>query len=195
MYDALIFLTDGFEEIEALTPLDILRRGGCRVSSVSLTGAEWVTGSHDITMKADIAFEALTASGGGDTTADTFLILPGGPGTANYKKHEPLLAMLAAAHAAGGPVAAICAAPSVLGMLGILKGKTAVSYPSAEPELTGAVIGRGAVEKDGNIITSKSAATSLLFALEILQAIKGDETADTVRNQILEPVLKEAYRL
>lgn len=202
MAEAFVFLTDGFEEVEALTVLDVLRRGGCEVLSVSLTGRECVTGSHRIAVLADTLFDTQfnilldTQSNhpcAQDCDANTMLILPGGPGTADYGKHDAFLRLLQEHHRRGGRIAAICAAPSVLGGLGLLHGKTAVCYPSFEPQLTGAVIGRRCVESDGMIITSKGPATALLFALEVLCALKGPAVMESVREQMLEPLLKDAY--
>jgi 4-methyl-5(b-hydroxyethyl)-thiazole monophosphate biosynthesis len=182
MYDALLFLTDGFEEIEALATLDILRRGGCGVPSVSLTGSESVTGRGFVTVKADMLFGPELKN---VLEPETFLIIPGGPGVAGLKRHGPFLDLVKAHHKSGGNLAAICAGPTVLGMLGILEGKTAVCYPGHEGELSGAKIGTGDVETDGNIITSKAAGTTFKFALEILKHIKGAETAEKVRESIL----------
>lgn len=192
MHEAIIFLTTGFEEIEALTVLDVLRRGGCDAVSVSLAGGEaWVSGSHGITVKADMTYEALCEESHVSTA--TLLVLPGGPGTAAYHNHAPMLELLKTHHQAGGRIAAICAAPSVLGRLGILEGKTTVCYPSFEAELAGAKIGSKAVEQDGNIITSKGPATALLFALAVLREIKGRDVCKQVRRQMLEPQLRRAY--
>jgi 4-methyl-5(b-hydroxyethyl)-thiazole monophosphate biosynthesis len=169
--EAIIFLTNGFEEIEAIAALDILRRGGVKAASVSLTGETEVTGSHDITVKADMLFGELK------DTAGAMLILPGGPGTANYKNHDGLLELLKSHHSKGGKIAAICAAPTVLGMLGILADKTAVCYPTLEAQLNAAHIGKGTTVSDGNITTSKCPATSIEFGLELLRIIKGGSEA------------------
>jgi len=167
MYEAIIFLTNGFEEIEAVAVIDILRRGGVNAVSVSLTGETEVTGSHNITVKADILFEDLKC------TKEAVLILPGGPGTANYKNHAGLLELLKNHHSQCGKTAAICAAPTVLGMLGFLADKTAVCYPTLESQLGAAKISEGTTVTDGNITTSKCPATSIEFGLEILRIIKG----------------------
>jgi len=179
MYDALIFLAEGFEEIEALATLDILRRGGVVAVSVSLTGRHEVTGSRDVTVHADIVFDQI------DDTAETMLILPGGPGTANYKKHEILLELLRLHNSDGGHIAAICAAPTVLGMLGLLWNKTAVCYPTLENELKAAKIGQCNTITDGNITTSKGPATTMDFAFELLRILKGNEVAAEVAEKML----------
>jgi 4-methyl-5(b-hydroxyethyl)-thiazole monophosphate biosynthesis len=179
MNEAIVFLTDGFEEIEALTVVDILRRGGVDVITVSLTGNRTVTGSHDIPVIADTIFPNFNAD------INTMLILPGGPGTADYKKNEQLLNCLRNHYSAGGRLAAICAAPTLLGMLDILKGKKACCYPGFEQELSGAEICDVPVVVDGNIITGRSAGASMEFALAVLAVMKGDETAETVREKLV----------
>jgi 4-methyl-5(b-hydroxyethyl)-thiazole monophosphate biosynthesis len=171
MYEAIVFLTEGFEEIEAVAVIDILRRGEVKTASVSLTGKIEVKGSHDITIKADMLFEDL------DITADATLILAGGPGTANYKSHTGLLELLKRHDSQGGKTAAICAAPTVLGMLGLLADKTAVCYPTLESQLGAAKIGKGTTVTDGNITTSKCPASSIEFGLEVLRTIKGGPKA------------------
>jgi len=179
MYEAIIFLTTDFEEIEAITTLDILRRGGVNTASVSLTGEYVVKGSHDISVTADFLFEEIQDCSG------AMLILPGGPGTANYKNHEPLLELLKKHNANGNKLAAICAAPTIFGMLGFLSEKTAVCYPSKEEQLHAAKISQAAVITDGNITTSKGAATSADFALELVRIIKGDPKAASVASAML----------
>ena len=183
MYEALLFLNEGFEEVEAVTVLDVLRRGGCITASVSLTGAAYVTGSHNITVKADMAFASMIQSVT-ETQGITF-VLPGGPGTANYKTNRPFLELLSRHHKLGGRIAAICAAPSILGMLGILDGVEAVCYPGFEQELSGAKLGTNAVVADKQIITSKGPATALEFSLEVLKEIKGAEISGQIAKQML----------
>ncbi len=176
MHEAYVFLTEGFEEMEAVAPVDILRRGGVRLATVSLTGVEIVTSSHGITLKADVLFDAADF-----TPGQGMLILPGGPGTPRYREHAALLELLTCHCKAGGKLAAICAAPSILGGLGLLEGKTACCYPGYEGELTGTAVSYDNVVTDGNISTSRSAATAFEFALELLRVIKGSETAEKVR--------------
>ncbi|MCL1844693.1 MAG: DJ-1/PfpI family protein [Defluviitaleaceae bacterium] len=179
MYEAFIFLTDGFEEIEAVTTLDILRRGGVSVVSVSLTGRHEVVGSHEIYVGADMLFDDLSGTEG------AMLILPGGPGTANYKKHELFLELLRQHNEAGGKIAAICAAPTVLGGLGILDERVAVCYPALKDDLRAAHFGQASTVTDENITTSKGPATSIDFALEILRIVKGDREAAEVAEGML----------
>jgi 4-methyl-5(b-hydroxyethyl)-thiazole monophosphate biosynthesis len=179
MYEAILFLVDGVEEIEAVATLDILRRGGVNVVSVSMTGKHEVTGSHDITFRADLIFDELA------DPSCAMLILPGGPGRVALEKHELLLELLKMHHAEGWPIAAICGAPTILGKIGVLKDKIAVCYPSVENELNAAKIGTSATVTDGNIITSKAAGTTMDFALAILRMIKGDSEAAKVAEDML----------
>ncbi|MCL2373264.1 MAG: DJ-1/PfpI family protein [Defluviitaleaceae bacterium] len=185
MYEALLFLAEGFEEIEAIAPLDILRRGNVKVSSVSLTNNHQVTGSHQITITADKIWDEANPSPG------TMLILPGGPGVANYKTHSQLLGLLKSHHQNGGKIAAICGAPTLLGELGLLAGKTATCYPALQGQLKAAEIVNQNVITHGNITTSKSAATSIDFALELLRIIKGSQAAADVAQAIVQ---KEAIQ-
>ena len=179
MADAMIFLTDGFEETEAVVPLDILRRGGMDVKTVSLNGSDWVTGSHGIAVKADLRFVDAAAEKCG------VLIMPGGPGTANYEKDGGFIGLLRSAAANGKLICAVCAAPSVLGRLGLLKGRTAVCYPGYEKELAGAEIGTRGVEKDGGFITSRGPGTAAEFGFAILEECRGKEQAESVRKAML----------
>ena len=179
MYEAIVFLTDGFEEIEAIATLDILRRGGVNAASVSLTGEKIVTGARGIAITADLIFDDLT------TVDFAMLILPGGPGTQNYKKHEILLELLRIHHSKGYPLAAICAAPTIFGMLGLLKDKAAVCYPTLESELGAREISPLTTITDGNITTSRSPGTSIEFALEIVRTIKGSPEAAKVAEGLL----------
>ena len=177
-YDAVLFLVDGFEEIEALATLDILRRGEVDVVSVSLTGRYEVTGSHDIIVRADILFDDLS------DVAGTMLILPGGPGRVHYKNHEPLLELLKLHDSEGGKIAAICGAPEVLGTLGLLKNKTAVCHPAVEKELNALHVSHAKVITDKNITTSRAAGTTIDFALELVRILKGADTAHKIASAI-----------
>ena len=135
MEKAYIFLADGFEEIEGLTVVDILRRAGVEIQMVSIMGRKELTGSHGIPVVADAVFEEVDFSDG------TLFVLPGGmPGTKRLAAHEGLAALLKEKNAEGKRLAAICAAPSVLGGLGLLKGRRAACYPGFEEALTGAEV-------------------------------------------------------
>lgn len=172
MSKAYVFLATGFEEIEALTPVDILRRGGHEVTVVSVTGENVVTGARGINVKADVLFESL------DKDAAELLILPGGmPGTTNLSKYEPLMDLVIKYNEEGKRISAICAAPTVFGGLGILKGKKATCYPGLEDKLTGADVYIEPVITDGNITTSRGMGTAVDFSLELLRLLSGSDEA------------------
>ena len=127
------FLANGFEEVEGLAPVDILRRGGVDIKTVSVTGSEYVETSHGITIKADLTIE------NADLSDADMLLLPGGlPGATNLRDHEGVCAALKTQAAKGGRIGAICAAPLVLGHLGLLEGRYATCYPGFEKFMTGA---------------------------------------------------------
>lgn len=169
------FLADGFEEVEALAPVDVLRRGGVEVRTVSVTGRRDVEGSHGIALRADMLFEEADFSG-----AD-MLLLPGGmPGSASLDMHSGLRGVLAAHAASGRFVGAICAAPMVLGRMGLLDGRRATCYPGFEKYLEGAVPTGELFTVDGNIITGKGPAASLPYAYRILSLLSGDAAAREV---------------
>lgn len=174
----IVFLCTGFEEIEAITVIDLLRRAEIEVITVSLTGDLMVEGSHDITVKADRLYNDV------DCKDADMLILPGGPGTKNYKNNGHLLELLTYFNDQKKYIAAICAAPSVIGELGILKGKRAVCYPGFEDKLEGATIGDGIVEMDENIITSRGAGTAIPFALTLIEVLKGSEVSENIYTDI-----------
>ena len=176
----LLFLTDGFEEAEALVTADLLRRGGVSVVTASITGNKLVTGSHDITVTADALFGE-AAEGAYDA-----VIIPGGPGTKNYFEHKELLAFIKKSGEDKNKLtAAICAAPSVLGSLGLLDGKRATCYPGYEDKLGEALFTGGPAVTDGNIITGRSAGCVFDFALEILKYLCGGETSEKIRAAIV----------
>ena len=167
-----IFLAEGYEEIEALTVVDLLRRANIDICMVSVTGEKMVRGAHGINVEADVLYEEANIK-----EAD-MLVLPGGmPGTKNLMAHEDLVSNLKQFHEAGKAVAAICAAPMVLGENGILEGKKAVCYPGFEEKLIDANVDTCAVAVDGNIITSRGMGTAIPFALEIVSYLLDEETA------------------
>ncbi len=175
-----VFLADGFEEVEGLTAVDLLRRAGVEVVTVSINGNRTVSGSHKIPVTADALFEEIDAS-----DADV-LLLPGGmPGTTHLAEHEGLGTLLKNAAAKGTGLAAICAAPTVLGGLGLLRGRTAVCYPGCEGKLTGAAIGSDNVEVDGNITTSRGVGTAIDFALELVKQLCGEKKSEQIAASIL----------
>ena len=172
----LIFLTTGFEEIEALSTIDVLRRGGVNVQSVSLTGEKTVTGGHQISVITDYLFEEV------DFENAEMLILPGG--TVKINDHEGLKREILAFAAHGKLLAAICAAPMVFGGLGLLQNRKATCYSGYEKYLTGAHITHAPVTVDGNITTGRAAAYTLDFALELLSQLKGKEVAEEIAQKM-----------
>ncbi|MDO4523319.1 MAG: DJ-1/PfpI family protein [Eubacteriales bacterium] len=175
-----VFLADGFEEIEGLTVVDILRRAGVEVCMVSVTGKRMIRGSHHIGIEADALFEEC------DFADADILVLPGGmPGTRHLGEHAGLTALLKEFHEAQRGIAAICAAPSVLGDLGLLEGKTALCYPGFEERLIGARIADGTVVTDGHITTSRGMGTAIDFALELTRRLCGAEKANELAATIM----------
>ena len=174
-----LFLANGFEEIEALTPLDLLRRAGLEVTTVGI-GGDMICGSHGITVAADIP-EGLFAD-----AAPDMIILPGGmPGSRHLDESRTVDAALKAAARRGAYIAAICAAPMVLGHRGLLEGKRAICFPGFEKELEGATIATERVVRDGNIITAAGMGVALDFGLALVAALKGEEVASNLRRTIL----------
>ncbi|MDR1368904.1 MAG: DJ-1/PfpI family protein [Dysgonamonadaceae bacterium] len=173
--EVFVFLANGFEETEAIATIDILRRGDLRVNTVSITGNKLVTGAHGISVIADGTFDEADFSNG------SMLVLPGGmPGASNLNAHEGLKNLLSFYYEAGKNVAAICAAPLVLGGLGILKGKKASCYPGFESQLTGATTTGNPVEKDGTVITGKGPGYVADFALALVAELQGKAKANEV---------------
>lgn len=173
-----IFLTTGFEEIEAVATIDVMRRAGLNVQTVSITGQQMVTGSHNIPVSADMLFE--------DAQFDSaeLLVIPGG--TPAYNEHEGLKSAVKAFYDKGGKVAAICASPMVLGGLGILKGRKATCYPGFEQYLEGATLQTDrAVVIDGNVTTGKGPGLTIEFALALVEIVAGKAKRDEVAGQLL----------
>ena len=173
-------LANGFEEIEALTPVDILRRAGLKVFTCGITGAA-VTGSHGIEVKADLLPD--------DVNLDEvkMVILPGGmPGSTNIDAHPFTDKIIDAVLKNNGRIAAICAAPLVLGRRGLLDGKEAICYPGFEGELKGAVISSHSVVTDRNITTAKGMGVALEFSKELVKLLVGEEKAREISLAIME---------
>ena len=176
---ALLFAS-GYEEVEALTVVDLLRRAkiGCEILSVADSGQ--VTGSHGISIGADRNFS------GTDFSQYDGVILPGGmPGTTNLAADERVLALLRSFAAAGKLTAAICAAPTVLAKAGLLEGKKAVCYPGMEEQLTGAKVSFDPVAVDGTVITSRGLGTAIPFALSIVKYFEGRERAEALASSVV----------
>ncbi|MCF0189708.1 MAG: DJ-1/PfpI family protein [Marinilabiliaceae bacterium] len=177
----LVLLADGFEETEALSPTDVLRRSAPNeVTLVSIKPNDAsVTSSHKITIIADSTIDQISAS------EYDAVILPGGmPGTLNLNSSQAVLDIVQQAYSEGKIVAAICAAPMILGGLGILADRKATCFPGFEQYLTGATHIRQHVVRDGNVITGVGAGASILFGLEILKALDGEERADKIAHDI-----------
>lgn len=169
------FLADGLEEVECLAVVDVLRRSGVETTLVSVTGKREVTGSHGIQLKADALFEE-----GNPDEADV-LFLPGGmPGTNNLKAHKGLAAAMERANKQGRRIAAICAAPSILGSMGMLKGRTATCYPGFESQLTGVSYTSQGVVTDGNITTARGLGFALDMGLELIRLLQGPQQAKKI---------------
>lgn len=174
-----MFLAHGFEETEALTPLDLLRRAGLEVTTVGI-GGELVTGSHGITVQADIADSVFRDD------APEMVILPGGmPGTRNLDASPAVDAALRATAAHDGYLAAICAAPMVLGKRGLLKGKRAICYPGFEKFLDGAILSNHHVVRDGKTVTAIGMGAALHFGLELVAMLRGDIAAEELRAAVI----------
>lgn len=175
-----IFLAQGFEESEALLPLDILRRGGMNVKTVSVTGDNVVTGSHNVPVVTDILFEDL------DEQDVEMIVLPGGlPGATNLDEHAGLDKLIMSFASQGKPLAAICAAPMVYGKRGLLKGKKATCYPGFDKYLDGAEYTGNLVEVVDNFILGKGPAAAAPFGFAILEKFAGKEKAEEVRKGML----------
>ena len=169
------FLATGFEDIEALAPVDIMRRAGLQVETVSITGERIVVSAHGVGVVADCLLSEI------DFQDAELLFLPGGlPGATNLDACEPLREGLRRHYDAGRLIAAICAAPLVLGHLGLLDGVKATCYPGFEGQLEGAVVTGAMAEQDGNVITGKGPAAAAEFALKIAALLVGQEKADEV---------------
>ena len=174
-----VFLADGFEELEALAPIDILRRAKVEILTVGVTG-KTVTGSHNIPVLCDKTIDEVAPNGEIEA-----IILPGGmPGTVNLEKNEKVQKFIDFCDENGVLISAICAAPSILGHKGILKNKNATCYLGFEKELTGANVLSAPVVKDGNIITAFGAGAAFLFGFEILAALKDKNTAENIRKSM-----------
>lgn len=180
MKKILIHLANGFEEIEAITPMDVLRRAGCEVVSVSVTGKHEVIGAHGITVLADKLF---TES---DYDHADMILLPGGqPGSDNLNSHQGLRKQIMNFNQQGKLLAAICAAPLVLGSTGVLKGKKATCYPGVESKLTGATFTGNAVEVDGHVITGKGPGLAMNFSMTLVEILIGKSKVEELKRAMI----------
>lgn len=170
------FLANGTEEVEALITVDILRRGGVDVKMVSTTGSEHIESSHGIVIKCDQMIED------SDFSDADMLLLPGGqPGTTNLLNHKGVRKAISAHYAAGKKIGAICAAPMILGDLGILKGKKATCFPGCENGMIGAEYTRELYTIDGNIITGEGPAATFPYAYAILEMFVDKQVVENIK--------------
>lgn len=178
--EILLMLATGFEEVEAVTTADLLRRASLPVKTVSITGEKTVAGAHGIPVMADLLFEEADFTGAG------MIVLPGGmPGTTNLRDFAPLRKQLLSFAAEGKKLAAICAAPLVFASCGILEGKQATIYSGMEEYLAGAILREDKVVIDGNLVTSKGPGTAMDFALTLIRLLAGEEAEEAVRQGLL----------
>ena len=174
-----LFLADGFEEIEAMAPVDIFRRAGIEVMTVSVSNEKLVRGAHNISILADCLFSET------DFSENDLLYLPGGmPGTKNLDAHDGLKNLLLKQAGNNKKIAAICAAPLILGKLGLLIGKEAICFPGFEYQLTGAVLSKEKIVKSGGISTAKGAGVAIQFSLKLVEELKGKQAADKIAESI-----------
>lgn len=178
MVSIAILLAEGFEEAEALVPADILRRAGGEVLLVSVGGGETVTGAHGIAVKADLSLDRL------DRTALNCILLPGGlKGTENLYESFAVRSLVQYAAENGLYVAAICAAPSILGKMGLLEGRRYACYPGFEKEIPGGIRTGKKVEHDDTFVTAEGMGVSFEFGFRLVELLFGFETANVLREQ------------
>ena len=175
-----LFLADGFEEIEAIAPIDIFRRANLEVITVSITDSKMVKGAHGIGVEADQIFSQAQFTG------EYMIFLPGGmPGTTNLDNHQALKDLITVRAREGEKIAAICAAPSILGKMGILKNREAICYPGFEKYLVEAKVSNKKIVKDDFIFTAKGPGVAIPFALKIVEELSGKDVADDVAGALM----------
>ncbi len=176
-----ILLAPGFEELEAVTVIDVLRRGGVEVVIAGLT-PEPVPSARDVKIVPDTTVEAL------DPAELDLVVLPGGiPGVENLKKDPRVKKLIEEVRARGKRCAAICAAPGALAAFGVLEGKRATIYPSLKDQLKGAKLEEAPVVVDGDVVTSQGPGTAMAFAFKLLELLAGQEKAKEIAQQMLVP--------
>lgn len=175
-----MMVANGYEEVEMLTVVDLLRRAGMTCDIISVTGEKELTSSHKVTVIADLLYEEA------DFGSYDALAIPGGmPGTINLGAHAGVCEQLKKACAEGKLIAAICAAPTVFGKLGLLNGRRAICYPGMEDQLTGADVICEPAVRDGNIITSRGMGTAIDFGLAILAYFEGEDAAASLAETVV----------
>ena len=175
-----IFLADGFEDIEGLTVVDLMRRAQIDIRTVSIKDIKEVTTSRGITLFTDLTFAEA------DYEDADKLVLPGGmPGTIHLGDYRPLTELLTAYYEKGGKIAAICAAPSVFAKLGFLKNRKATSYPSCLDGLEVGELSEEPVVVDGNVTTSRGLGTAIDFTLSLIAQLLGEETAGKIAESVI----------
>ena len=175
---AVVYFVPGFEEVEALAVVDVLRRGGVEVVMAGVEGMR-VTSAHQIAIQMDTMFDEI------DYETVDMMILPGGAGTTRYNDCKELINLLKKFKTEGKWLAAICAAPSILGQAGLLKGEKAICYPGYEEKLVDAEVVREKVVVSNHIITAIGAGAALDFGFKILEILKGKEVSDTIRERMI----------
>ena len=174
------FLADGFEETEAIAPIDLLRRANKNVVTVGV-GKNMITGSHKITFMTDTTTDEIAI----DDSLE-MVILPGGmPGTLNLENDKTVPKAIDFCAENNKIIGAICAAPSILGHKGLLKGRKAVCYKGFEKELEGALVSENPVVADGNIVTSRGAGTAVNFGLKLIEVLDSKDLSDRIKSSIL----------
>ncbi len=175
------FLATGFEDTEALAPVDILRRGGVEVKTVSVMNSKEVTSANGVTLKTDLLFSEINNFDDVD-----LMFMPGGmPGSVNLNLHDGLRKVLVEQNKRGKRLAAICAAPMVLGSIGVLEGKKATCYPGFEKRLKGAEYTGDLCTVDGNITTAKGPAAAFIFGFTLLAQMSSEENALKIKKAML----------
>lgn len=181
-----VFLATGFEDIEAIAPVDIIHRAGLKVQTVSITGERIVTSAHGVSIVADLLLSEV------DYSKAEMLVLPGGlPGSTNLDACKPLTDAIKRHYEAGGAIAAICAAPLVFGHLGLLEGRRATCYPGVDTELKGATYTAAIVEQDSKIITGKGPAAAFEFGYTIVDFFLGEGASQPLRQGMIYQELVE----
>ncbi len=178
MAKVLVPLVDGFEEVEAVTAVDLLRRAGVKVITAGI-GTTNPVGSHGMALEADVTLEEAARA------EYDAIVLPGGPGTPRLLESEILTSMIRHHAERGKLLAAICAAPTVLASLGLLEGRNATCFPAKEEKMAGAKLSHEPVVVDGHFVTSRGAGTAVPFALKVAEHLVGAETAEKVSRSII----------